>query len=86
LLLCALERVDLGPSVLVLSLQLCDAGSLLLAILECLVALGLELILDPLAVATREVELLLEGFFAVLGAAELASGILLSLLKRRNFA
>lgn len=86
MLLRALESVDLGPGVLVLSLQLCDASSLLFAIFECLIALGLELSLDPLAVATREVELLLEGFFAVLGAAELTPGILLSLLKRRNFA
>ena len=55
LLLASLHRLDVGLGLLVLALQLSNAGALLLPELERLVGLRLELVLEPLAAAPGEV-------------------------------
>lgn len=69
-----------------MSLELGDAGTLLLAVLKSLGTLGLQFIFQPFDVATSEFELLLDRVLAVLGTAELTLGILLGLLQRGDFS
>ena len=63
----ACEGLDVGIGIFVQSLEFGDAGAFLLAELEGLGVLGLELILLPIVVLPSELDFLLQGLLAVLG-------------------
>lgn len=79
------EGVDGRLGLFVLALQLGDAGALLLAQFERLVALRLELGLEPLIVLAGECQLLLQRLLTELGAAGRSLGGLDLLLEGGDF-
>jgi hypothetical protein len=60
---------DSGISLFILALELSNAGALLLARPESLSALQLQLVLEPLVILLRKLELLFDRLLSELGTA-----------------